>query len=479
MPSNVTPSTATVITSLPYAENTDPTTSTTPSVLVPTCGSEDFPLWWVYTPPAGVNAIGVLIESAGNTSEYQPGLSIWTGTLPVSLTQLDNCCYSFKNPTKARIGVTPGTAYYLLVSLSGGSGVFTSADLTITVSTLAGTAPAGSLLITSDVGNQATIVISGADGTSVRALGMGASEMGDFLDTSELAIMAEPPDDATIAEGVQIWDTDLSTLTTTVTSIVRVGQSSISPIRSDRNGTWYVASVLNAAGAAVINTLNAAGSVGGTSWTLPANSSLMTCMGVTQDGSTLYYGNSTNNTPIYAYDLDGSAALPDFLAAPGANLRWQRDMWVLANGDVLIVQRSTVAGTAFNVKHYNSSAVLQHTYPISGVSSSNPRMGLSADETTFVVMSFRPSNVSRFETFTIGNTTAIDSFDVDQNDNIGNGPLYGPSLSCPLLMLPGAASFGDFEIGRAIYVDPISRIVTVPAKRRAIYVPPLSRTVES
>lgn len=433
---NYTPATATAITSLPFTEATTPVGSSTPSVLVPTCGDPDYPLWWVYTPPTGVNGIGIQVASTFSAFQYQPAVSIWTGTLP-SLTQLDNCCYLFNDPTRARIGVTPGTAYYILVAKDAGSGPV-SGTVTITVQGLNDATATGSLLITSDIGNQATIVINDTNGTSIRALGMAASEMGDFLETGELAIMAEDPADANTAVGIQLWSRGLGTLDTTVTSIIRANQLSVSPIRSNRNGTWYVASVLSAA-ATIVKTLNSAGTVGGTSWTLPANSANMHSMGVNQGGTILYYANETDAEPIYAYNLAVPGALANFVAG-AANVRYQRDIWVTAAGHVFAVQKDDTAGTVYRVRQWNAAGVVQFSYTITGNLSNNPRMGMSADETYFVVMSFPANDVSRFHFFDVGNTTATLTFDVDQNDSTGDGPLFGPSQSCPLLLLPLSVS---------------------------------------
>lgn len=430
-PTNVTPSTATVISPVPYSEVANATDAPT-SALVPTCGTDDSGLWWVYTPTIGVNAIGITVSSVSASTDYTPGLSIWTGTLPLTLTQRDESCYLFSNPTRVRIAVVPGTAYYLLITRTGVSAP-AYADLTLAVTTLLDPTPAGSLVVTSDIGNQATVILSAVDGSTLRAVGMAASEQGDFVPSGVLANMGEDPGDANTAVEIELWNPTL-TAKVSVTSIIRPNQLSLSPIRSDQDETFYVASAL-AAAPAIINTVSVAGVVGMDSWTLPANSAGMHSMGVTRDGATLYYATQVNNTPVYAYDLPGDAAAADFLAAPGANLRWERDIWVLASGDVLIVQRNTNTN-ALAVKHYDDSGSLLFTYPISGTFASNPRMGLASDDSYFWIMSFPSAGVSRFQKFTMGNIVGATPIDVPQNDAAGEGPLFGPAQSCPLLVTP-------------------------------------------
>lgn len=430
-PTNLTPATATPITVLPYTVSADATSAPT-SALVPTCGTPDSGLWWVYTPPTGVTAIGLTLISTSDPANYQPDLSVWLGTLPLSLAQRADCCYDFKDPTTAAIAVTPGVPNYLLIANDVG-GTPPEGSFTVTVQALIATAPAGALLVTSDTRNQATVILSATDGASLRAIGMAPSEMGDFLPSGILAIMAETPSGGSGAYAVDLWNVNLTMRIASITSIIRATQATMSPIRA-ANGTFYVASVVNV-GASVINMVSPAGVVSGTSWTLPANSAGLSAIGVTPNGNTLYYSNPTINTPIYAYNLAGSAALPNFLAAPGANRQWLRDIWVTAIGDVLIILKDTGAVT-YAVKRYNAAGALQTTYAIA-TTTLVPRIGLSADSLSFWVMSFPSNGVSRFQKFVIaGGGAASVNFTVAQNSSTGNGPVFGPTQSCPLLVLP-------------------------------------------
>ena len=244
---------------------------------------------------------------------------------------------------------------------------------------------------------------------------------------------------------VKLYDADLN-LTHTTTGSVVAGQTAVSPVSGDQNGTFYLAQGV-AATNSVISTISTDGVVGGTTWTLPADSIFMSAMGVTRDGTTLYYCRETvGSSAVHAYDLSGDAPLSDLVASGGGSTKRGRDIKILSDGTILTVYRNGATSADWQVRRYNSAGVLQNTYAL-GTSSSGlvPRIAIGPDDpTSFWAMTWPTGtgsgSTSKFQRFTVATGVVSTTIEVDQKGASASGaPMFGPSQSCPLLLIQASS----------------------------------------
>lgn len=440
MPSNTTPATATVISSLPYTVTQDPTGGATSSY-VPSCNAPavEIPLWYVYTPPADVTALGLQVSTL--SAGYSPVLSVWIGTIP-TLTQVTGFCFDFNDPMQQQINVTPGTAYYFQISGS------TTTPLTdVVFDVLEGTnlsVAAGDLFVSNDTPNFPAVVLAASGGAIRKVVGFPAFECADTDGPSGVMCVQAEAETTLLIESVNLYDGELTLTHSTVAPVI-ANQASVSPVSGDQNGTFYLAQVVSEfplVTPATVSTISTAGVIGATTWTLPADSAGMCAMGVSRDGSTLYYGQPTQgSTAIHAYDLINDAPLSDLVASAGGSTRLGRDIKVMADDSILVVRRSGSANDWSVVQYDNAGATLQ-TFTFAPSVGSAPRIALGPDDpTTFWVMSFPDGDTSRFTRFTVATGAVLTSFDVAQKDaGDDSAPMFGPSQSCPLLLIQAAST---------------------------------------
>lgn len=439
---NFTPETATIITTLPFVEVVDSQGAPTGVGFSPSCTSVQYhALWWVYT--AGPNDVVLSVGAEPTASaNYAPTVDIWIGTLPalveyapvVSETPTPLCQdttggFAFNMP------VTPGVTYYIQVTDSNADEPL-GALVTLTVLTAGVPAsPLGSLFVLNDNPGWPAWSLDATTGALLRAFTLPATEQAGFIPTGVVAMWEEAPL-TNLVIALKLFDTTLS-LIHTVTSLIVANQDPIGPITTDGVDTFYVA-IRDNTSHAVIHTLDSSGVIGGTSWTLPSNSIRISGMAVSPDELTLYYVTEVDGDGVHRYDLGGDAPLSDLLAG-AVGTTHGRDVLVLSTGDILVMSRP---GTTANVKRYNPAGVFQLNYPNIPDSQSSPRMALELDNpVSFRVMGF-PANftghpVSRFMRFVVADAT-VTAFDVDQvnaGESIQGTP-FGPSQSCPLLLLP-------------------------------------------
>lgn len=439
MPTNDTPATATVITTLPFTVTEDPTGGAD-STYTPSCGGVKTPLWYVYTPPAGVTAVGFEFDTVDPGADYEPILSCWFGAVP-SLTQWIDQCFTWSNPSKGQINVTPGEAIYFQITDDGAGPPGTS----LIFSVLAAPDEAqvvGDLFVSNDTSNFPAALIS-ASGDLKAIIGFAAFEMADTLPDGTICANTENTqvtgDDRVYA--VTIYNPDLSVRFQS-TSLVVDPQTAISPVRSDRNATFYVSRVdqtFPVVTRTSIITVNSMGVQGPTTWTLPSNADAMSAMAPLRDGSILFYGVSTSGTStIFQYDLVNSAALPNLVASLGGTSAIGRDMFVLADGTLLVVLRLDNTNTGWRVRRYNSSTgVVLNTYVVGTSIGSSPRIDLGLDDPdSFWLMSFPDGDHTQFRQIEIATGTELVDFTLEQQDATDTtGPMFGPSQSCPLIVL--------------------------------------------
>lgn len=445
IPPNPTPETAIAITALPYSLtlNVDEAPDSD-AAYTPSCSSDlRHGVWFKYTPPTGRTAIGLDFRASVIPSNYFPVVSVWTGT-PGSLTQVFGVCLETGAQIgKHQISVTPGTTYYFQVTDAGGEAV-AGADLVFAVTPDPNeNAPAGALLISNDTPNFPTAILDPTDGSILRVLGLPSFECADILPDGTMAVMAEEATADLYATAVKLYDASL-TLIKSVTSIIRASQDPVSPIRSNGSDTFYVASAINSSTQVVVSTLNAAGDVGATTWTLPTNGNRIQAMAPSRDDAILYYGGSADSA-IHRYDLVNSEALTDLVADIGSNARIGRDMYVLADGSLLVVFYTGIS--TVEVRRYDTAdGTLLNTYTLGTTLGSSPRIALGLDDPdTFRAMTFPTGTgndaTNKFQLFDVETEAVLSWFEVPQKNAAVNwNVLFGPSQSCPLLVLPLAVA---------------------------------------
>jgi hypothetical protein len=153
-------------------------------------------------------------------------------------------------------------------------------------------------------------------------------------------------------------------------------------------------------------------------------------------GVAILYYTETGTKPIYAYDLAGSAALPNFVANSGTDFFW--DLICMANGDVLCLgQTNSAVATSWTVRRYNSAGTLQQTY-ILGVDAAAYELPFLfqdyADDTSFWVKAFTDGTGASATYFhiRISDGAVLATFVVQQSVVDGDGKV--PS-TCPELAL--------------------------------------------
>lgn len=435
-PVNTTPDTATVISALPFSLEEDPQGGAD-STYIPSCESGAYrkPLWFTYTPAAGETAFGLTFDSTDYGGDYNPTLSIWTGTIP-SLTQVAGLCLSWAAPTQQQISVTPGVTYYFQFTDNHDTDAGASLTWTLALAPMA-SSPSGALMVSNDTANFPAVILSPVDGSLLRVIGFPAFECADILPDGTMAVAAEDGD--FYIEAVRLYNATL-TETASVTSIVGVNQYAISPIRTNGSDLFYVATVIGTGTRAVVHTLTSAGDVGATSWTLPSNGDTVSAMAPSRDDAILYYGSSVDSA-IHRYDLVNDTALTDLVADAGLSTSIGRDMYVMADGSLLVIYHVSVG--AYDARRYNTSTgALITSYTIGTTVGSSPRAALGLDDPdSFWVMTFPVGlgigGYTRFQRFDTATGAVLTTFDVDIKDaNANNDVLYGPSQSCPLLVLP-------------------------------------------
>jgi hypothetical protein len=343
VPSNRFVDTAIAITTLPYSNTQQVDDSGT-----------TYSVWYAYTPPEGVEEIGVF--GFGDLVTYRPVLWVYDGDV------LDPSFYfSSSNNKPAQIPVTPGVTYYLRFLPNGGNP--TPANLSVSVvAAPTDPAPVGSILINDDSGPvdwsdwpTGTVfpgVVLGSDGAVLRFVhGMPSGEAGDALE------------DGTILLSDEFIDLDLKRYSAQLELLGSVAYAwvGVSPvINAHHTGNkWYVGSKGSGLTPASATTVLANGTLGPTTWTFPDAG--LQAIAASPDETVLYLtGQATGAGAVQRWDLVNNLPLSDLgsIASYGAH-----DVLVLKDGS--IVAHFTNAGTGdVKVRRYSAAGAVLNTYDL-------------------------------------------------------------------------------------------------------------------
>ncbi len=429
MPTNISPATAIGLPTLPFCVTIAPAdmNAAPASGFVPDCQTPRHTLWYSYVPTDDQTVFGATVEDAS----FNACISVWSGPVGAPV-QLDQVC----GITGIQFNVTPGTTYY--IALDGGI-VTVTEDITLCVLPPPDDpCPEGSILILNDILGFPATVISGDDGTMLKALALSTTEMGDNLPSGAFALMSQDPVTGFVTS-VDLYASDLSLILQNTAAVDRANQVTTSPVRANRDDTFYLFARGNG-DPAVLSTMSGAGVVGPTTWTLPANSATSEAMCVNDDETIVYYTESKISTGtlhcfVHAYDLIGLAPLADLIDF-GANTIALRDMFTLPSGNLLIPYKHTLT-TVVQAAIVDPAGSVVRTDTIGASLGSAARFALGVDYTTYESMHFLApdTNPSRFQTFQISDGTLLNTFDVLTWKPGSFTPIFAPAQSCPLLIL--------------------------------------------
>lgn len=439
MATNVTPETAQAITALPFAVDVDPSGGAD-STYTTTCGlAYRTPLWYTYTPPAGVTAVGLGFQAANALLDYFPSLSIWTGSLG-SLTQHPHWCWSWSELTGeilVQLAVTPGTTYYLQFVNNLVSSPVTLSNLQFRMQAPdRQTVTTGSLFISNDTAGFPAVIVDPTTGNVLDVVGFSAFEQAAMLPNGRMLIARINTSDNT--DAYELY-TGNRTLITTITSPIVANQYEFGGVATDGTDFYVSAGVFAGGGTngATLYHISSGGTVGA-SWTLPAPAGNMNGMAVS--GTTVYWTIETSNqTAIRRFDLSSGSALSDLVATEAGGAKRGRDLEVTADGDLLSMHFD--GSSTYTVRRYNTSTgALEQTYGIGSTlnGSSPPRFRIDQnDPTAMWVMNFPSLGSSTYQRIRLSDGTVLTSFTIGNRDDRENDQdvMFAPSQSCPLMVI--------------------------------------------
>lgn len=453
-PTNTTPETAIDLTAvLPYAAtltdlvdvpNGDP-------AYTPGCESDlRHALWWKITPPAWVTALGIRIAAATIPSDLYPVLSVWSG-VPPALTQInEQLCLlggSIDNTIITQINVVPGETYYFLFT-DGGGVDDPGSDLEISFEVApSDTASAGTFVVSNDTSGFPTAFIDRNTGAILRIMGWPAFEMSELLPNGTLGIVAERLLDA-MADRIEIRDAQLQLVHTVQGGTLPATFDPISPLSSDGVDTFYL--LLNdGMGNPSIYQIGADGAVGSTIWNilsaLQPNAQPPSGVAISPDETIAYFlyktTLGTRGLRIGRWDLINDVALSQLNVTLLVNENVGRDL-LLIDGFLYAVYQGP-GGTAdhFIRKYDATTGVIVTTFGPFTSFGSVPRITRDFVSGQIVLMHW-PDGVDE------GDNTYMRMIRTSDMTQVGAAvqtllkqafetgePMYGPSQSCPLIVL--------------------------------------------
>ncbi len=327
-PPNLTDATAITITSLPYSVTTDPENNTNE-------------LWYKYTALAGdTPAIGAHVYGVGGV--YKPQIAVSEGPLASYVDHPDGFGY-YATQKAILVPVTAATDYWFRVS--GGSGSTYAAGQTFTLRVYnapSESTPSGSIIVPDDSAGFPASVIDPATGEVLSYLTLPAGEFGDSLPTGEILV-----DDVQNANDLKLFD-NTGTAITTLSGLA----SGTTRIRSNADDLFYTSN------GTTLRTIDADGNIGGTTWTLAATP---VALAPSRHNTIAYYASSGTGAAVRRFDLVGNVAMSDLVAGV-ASYFIDSDMFVLADGTILVHYFKTSGGVDHFLRRYNTDGSTAQTY---------------------------------------------------------------------------------------------------------------------
>lgn len=403
-PSNTAATTAIDIGTLPYSTTQD----------VHDAGTT-YTVWYKYTAEDGVDNVG--LWGFGGLGSYEPECRVYLGPDSAPVLYLGGF---FAINVPLICPVEPGTTYYFQFITPAGNP--SPASLAITAE--AGpttTETVGKILITNFAFDGDATLVDPATGDVVGFRRMPPSDDGEMLPSGIFALQNGDTDD------LDVWGADF----VLIDSVALGLSGTFNGVTSDRAHTFFAAHATNLV-AATVTAVSDAG-VAGDTWTLPADSKSLICMGVTRDQSILYYA-AAGDTPVRRYDLVNDVPLSD-LVAGRSGISTKKDMPVLPNGDVFVGYGDNT------IYRYDSTGATVQTY---STAVSLDRFFLDVfDQHLWIWTQTTPTGT--FTKVRIADgvvvegpvTTALFGEGVSRATAAVSMEMFGVSNSCPMLVTPG------------------------------------------
>jgi hypothetical protein len=412
-PPNLTIGTAIVITALPYEVTTDPENNFNE-------------LWYAYDATEDDEpCIGAMPKANGT---YFPQVSVWLGP-PGSEVEHPAGFGFYANRRTIMVPVEGGTRYYFRIEPGGGSSY--SAGQTFTLRVYQAPSESwviGDIFVPDDTEGFPAIILDPDDGTVKRFVDIPHGERGDVLPSGYVLT-----DDGS-STGLELYDPQLEF----VTAVAISGAS----VRTNGVDKFYTKS------GAVLRTVDITGAIGGTTWTLAVS----TGSGFAPDRTDgiVYYAASGITQPIRRWDLVNDVALSN-LAAGVTNYFVGEDMFVLADGTILVRYQKTSGGVDHFIRRYNPDGSTAQDYAFGTTVINRMAWAIEDDEIWVWIQS---SLVGTFKRMSLVDGTFLSTF--TQYDFVGGvseeAPTafpqrFGHSFSCPFLILRADGGGGGLPEG--------------------------------
>jgi len=384
-------------------------------------------VWYSYTPAAD-GSFGFWVYE-NTTATYAPAVEVFTG-IPPAVTPYLSAIYAVNKPLQ--IPVLAGTTYYFRVR--NDLATVPALNTSVAVSGVEGpsyTAVIGSILVNDDSTGFPAALISAIDGTVLNFLhDFPAGEDGDVLAGGELLFY-----------DFNTNQCSLFTITGGVLSAPTIVALDSSAIRTCRGqNQWYVSLDTNPAG---LRTVNSAGTIGATTWTLGHASPF--AVAAANDGSVCYYSERTSGSPIHVWTLATDTAAADFAAADGA--AYVRDILVL-DDDSVVASYVTVGVGEVVVRRRDAAGTLLNTYgPYTSEipSGTQPRLAYGTTGTFWLwthasgsddgLSVFRHINASDGAVLNTVTSTEYEIGVYNRAETSAPSARFGNSFSCPFVVL--------------------------------------------
>lgn len=458
-PPNQTAATATVIPSIPYTVTMDVADQTA-----------SLQMWWRYTSVTSATVLGFL-AFADLMSLYAPKITVYVGPDSASLTAYPIGAGIAASQKQIFFPVTGGDTYWLKVEQTGAG---TPLGASLIFSAYAGpmtTPTVGSILVNdTDTGYPAATFSPSTGATETFLPGLAIGDMAVVLPGGAYALENFNP--GFVAPSTVNLYTAGSVLVTTVTVT-----GNLYALAADHGTTFFIASsstAFPADGAATVTTISSTGVVGGTTWTLPANSAGMDQMGVNSARTILYYAKFGNNEPIHRYNLAVPGALSDLVAGV-ANHSLVQDLLILADDTIIAAYGKDTVTKDYFIRKYSTAGATTWELAL-GTAPKVDRMALAVDDPVSFWARLLPTTATSTSLFrhllasdgsTIHSTSTLDSFANGRSVlgytgyPAGDPPEFGPSATCPFLLLRSAPSPAPTP-SLTYRTDPIRRVRQAP-----------------